>query len=196
MISRALKHWACAAVLALSAAALSIAPSAVLAAALGEPSAPAPSAAPYRLGAGDKLRIATFGEATLSGQFEVSGAGVIDLPLIGEVTALGLTTSELQSAIVAALRDGYLKDPKVAVEVLSYRPYYILGEVQRPGEYPYSSGLTVMNAVATANGFTYRANTRKVAIRRAGEAQEHEHDLTLATPVAPGDTLRIRERRF
>ena len=150
----------------------------------------------YRLGPGDKLRVTTFGEDSLTGRFDVSAAGAVSMPLIGEVRAQGLTTTELQQRIEAALRDGYLKAPNVSVEVLSYRPFYILGEVQKPGEYPYTSGLTVMNAVATANGFTYRANTRRVRIRRAGEAGEREYPLTTTTPVAPGDTIRIRERLF
>lgn len=150
----------------------------------------------YRLGAGDKVRVTTYGEASLTGQFDVSGSGMIALPLVGEVMARGLTTTELQASIATALKDGYLRDPRVSVEVLTYRPFYILGEVTRPGEYPYSSGLTVLNAVATANGFTYRANTKHVLIRRAGEATEHDYPLTGTIPVTPGDTIRIKERLF
>jgi polysaccharide export outer membrane protein len=103
---------------------------------------------------------------------------------------------EFQQAVQTSLKDGYIQDPHVSVEVLTYRPYYILGEVQKPGEYPYSNGLSVMNAVATANGFTYRANTKKVFIKRADSSAEEEYPLTSMTPVAPGDTIRVTERYF
>ena len=152
--------------------------------------------AQYRLGPADKVRVTTYGEASLTGEFVVSGSGAISLPLIGDVTAGGLTTRELQDAIQGALKNGYLTDPRVSVEVLRYRPFYILGEVGRPGEYPYVNGLTVMNAVATSGGFTYRANTHRVRIKRAGEAAEHEVELNAATAVEPGDTIRIKERYF
>lgn len=137
-----------------------------------------------------------FGEPELTGEFEVSGSGVLSLPLIGEIQAIGLSTTQLQNSVAAVLRQGYLNDPRVSVEVLNYRPYYILGEVTRAGEYPYSSGLTVMNAVAKANGFTYRADTRSVYIKRAGENVERKVSLTAATAVQPGDTVRIGERLF
>ena len=160
---------------------------------------PTPAAAiaeGYHLGAGDKVRVTTFGEASLTGEFEVSATGAVAFPLIGAVKAQGLTPPALEAAIATALRDGYLKDPKVSVQVLTYRPFYILGEVNKPGEYPYSAGLTVMNAVATANGFTYRANTKRVRVRHLGDGAESDQPLTVATPVAPGDTIRIRERYF
>lgn len=150
----------------------------------------------YRLGADDKIRVITFGEESLSGEFLINGAGKVALPLVGEVPAAGLTVTEFRQKVEAALKDGYLKDPRVSVEVLTYRPFYILGEVQKPGEYPYSNGLTVLNAVATANGFTYRANTRKVFIKRADSATEERFPLDSQTPVAPGDTIRITERYF
>jgi protein involved in polysaccharide export with SLBB domain len=151
----------------------------------------------YKLGAGDKVRIIVFGESDLTGEFDVPGSvGTISFPLIGDVQAGGLTVGELQTEIEAKLRDGYLKDPRVSIEVLNYRPFYILGEVTKPGEYPYTNGLTVLNAVATANGFTYRADTRHVFIKRANEPMEHEYPLTSDTPVAPGDTIRIKERFF
>lgn len=150
----------------------------------------------YRLGAGDKVRVIVFGEDALSKEFFVSGSGNISLPLIGEVSAIGLTIGQLQDAIAAKLSDGYLKDPKVSAEVLNYRPFYILGEVNRPGEYPYTSNLTVMNAVATAQGFTYRADQKKVFVRRAEEVKEQAYPLTSTTLVAPGDTIRIGERFF
>jgi polysaccharide export outer membrane protein len=151
---------------------------------------------PYRLGADDKIRVITYGEDSLSGDFLIGGAGKVSLPLVGEVQAAGLTIPEFQNQVEAAFKNGYLNDPHVSVEVLTYRPYYILGEVQKPGEYPYSNGLTVLNAVATANGFTYRANTKKVFIKRANSAKEEKYPLSSTTPVAPGDTIRIAERFF
>jgi len=125
----------------------------------------------YRLGANDKIRVITFGEDSLTGEFFIGGSGKVSLPLIGEVQAAGLSISQFQNEVETALKQGYLKDPHVSVEVLTYRPFYILGEVQKPGEYPYSNGLTVLNAVATANGFTYRANDKKVFIKRADANQ-------------------------
>jgi protein involved in polysaccharide export with SLBB domain len=150
----------------------------------------------YRLGVSDKVRIITFNEASLTGEFVVNGSGTISLPLIGDVKANGLSTSELAVVIQNALKNGYITNPQVSVEVLNYRPFYILGEVTKPGEYPFANGLTVLNAVATANGFTYRADTHRVFIKRANETAEHEVDLTTTTPVEPGDTIRIKERLF
>jgi polysaccharide export outer membrane protein len=160
---------------------------------VGEPIRVIPA---YKLGADDKIRVITFGEEQLSGEFLISGSGKVSLPLVGEVQAAGMTIPEFQKEVETALKDGYLKEPHVSVEVLTYRPFYILGEVQKPGEYPYSNGLTVLNAVATANGFTYRANTKKVFIKRADSATEEEYPLTSTTPVAPGDTIRVSERFF
>jgi len=150
----------------------------------------------YHLGTSDKVRIITFNEASLTGEFVVNSNGAVSLPLIGDVHAAGLTTNELAVAIQNSLKNGYLTDPQVSVEVLNYRPFYILGEVVKPGEYPFANGLTVLNAVATANGFTYRADTHRVFIKRANETAEHEVDLTTTTPVEPGDTIRIKERLF
>ena len=151
----------------------------------------------YRLGASDKIRVITFGEESLTGEFFIGGSGKVSLPLIGEVNAAGLSIPEFQKEVEKALKDGeILKEPHVSVEVLTYRPFYILGEVNKPGEYPYSNGLTVMNAVATANGFTYRANDKKVFIKRVDTKEEQEFPLTSTLLVAPGDTIRIAERYF
>jgi polysaccharide export outer membrane protein len=150
----------------------------------------------YHLGSGDKVRVITYGEQELSGEFFVSGDGKVSMPLIGDINAMGLTVPEFQAKVTTALKEGYLKDPKVSVEVLTYRPFYIMGEVKNPGTFPYTNGLTVMNAVATAGGFTYRANERKVEIRRAETADWVTYRLDPTTPVAPGDTIRIDERLF
>ena len=148
----------------------------------------------YRLAAGDEVRVSVFGEPDLSGVVKVDGRGEVTLPLVGAVTADSLTGAELGRAVTAALKEGYLRDPRVTVEVTAYRPYFILGEVERPGTYPYQNGLTVLNAVATAEGFTYRANERVVFIRRDGEDEERRFTLDSTTPVRPGDTIRIGER--
>ncbi|MBV5262133.1 polysaccharide export protein [Synechococcus moorigangaii CMS01] len=163
---------------------------------LADPSEEQREQSEYRLGSGDRLRVIVFGEDTLSGEYTVDGSGAVSLPLIGEVTAGGLTLREFQRAVEASLSDGYLNDPRVSAEVMNFRPFYIMGEVREPGEYPFTSGLTVVNAVATAGGFTYRANTRRVFIKRAGSALEVEYPLTVNTPVQPGDTIRVAERFF
>ena len=150
----------------------------------------------YTLGNGDQLRITVFGQPDLSGQFEVDGTGSISMPLIGQVAALGLTTPQLENRIVEMLEGDYVLNPRVSAEVINYRPYYILGEVNRPGEYPYTSGLTVMNAVAAAGGWTYRANKKVVYIKSVDSGEEQAFELTTSTIVHPGDTLRIGERIF
>lgn len=156
-----------------------------------------PSLAPvYTLGSGDQLRIIVFGEDNLSGEFFIDGAGTVSLPLIGEVPAAGKTVAEFRNELESRLSDGYLNDPRVSAEVLNYRPFYILGEVEESGEYPYTDGLTIMNAVARAGGFTYRANTRIVFIKRANTPAEIEVPLDAALRVMPGDTIRIAERFF
>ena len=150
----------------------------------------------YRLGVADKVRVNVFGEEALTGEFLVGSGGKVSLPLIGEVQAAGLTISQFQSEIAEALKQGYIMEPRVSAEVLNYRPFYILGEVNKPGEYPYTNNLSVMNAVATAEGFTYRADARRVYIKRADAAGEQAFPLTTSTQVAPGDTIRIGERFF
>jgi polysaccharide export outer membrane protein len=151
--------------------------------------------AEYKLGPGDQLRITVFGETDLTGTFTVGSQGSIAYPLVGQVTAAGKTVPEFTAALQTALQQ-YVRQPNVAVEVANYRPFFILGEVGRPGTYPYSANLTVLNAVATAGGFTYRANQGRVYIRHANEQVEHSYPITIATPVLPGDTVRIGERFF
>jgi polysaccharide export outer membrane protein len=150
----------------------------------------------YKLGSGDKIRVLVFGENELSGEFEVSAAGTVDMPLIGSVPAMGVTVGSFQSDVTARLRNGYLNDPKVSVQVLNYRPFFITGEVQKGGEYPYKAGLTVQDAVAVAGGYTYRANTGRVYIRRAGSGREVAVDLSQLVNVNPGDNIRVPERFF
>jgi protein involved in polysaccharide export with SLBB domain len=187
--------------LALSLTACALAASACGAAApppttpVAAPAAQSASAA-YVLGPGDKVRLIVFGEQNLSGEYTVAGSGVVALPLIGEVKAAGLTVPALTEAIRTRLADGYLRDPQVAMEVMGYRPYYLFGEVSRPSQYPYTNDLTVLNAVAAAGGFTYRADQKWVFIRHQGSTKEERVRLTGLTLVAPGDTLRFRARLF
>jgi polysaccharide export outer membrane protein len=150
----------------------------------------------YRLGSGDKIKVTVFNEPDLSGEFTVSDQGSVAVPLVGSINADGKTLAEFATNLETALRAGYVKEPRVSVEVSAYRPFFILGEVKNPGTYPYSANLTVMNAAATAGGFTYRADTKKVYIKSANEASEQSTKLTGATLVRPGDTIRIPERRF
>lgn len=150
----------------------------------------------YALGTGDRLRITVFGEPDLSGQFEVDGTGAISISLIGQVMAAGLTTQQLEQTISTKLADGYMRHPQVSAEIINYRPYYILGEVNTAGEYPYNSGLSVLNAVASAGGFTYRANKRVVYIKSMTGGDEVAYELNSQILVQPGDTIRIGERIF
>ncbi len=150
----------------------------------------------YRLGPADKLHMIVFGETDLTGDYTISSSGKMALPLIGEVDAMGLTLNQLQAAIAAKYSQGYLNDPHVSLEVLTYRPFYILGEVNKPGEYPYTAGLTVMRAVATAAGYTYRANKHRVFIKHVNDGKEQPYSVDSATMVAPGDVIRIGERFF
>lgn len=151
--------------------------------------------AEYRLGTGDELRVIVFGEDDLTGPFVVGSQGSIAFPLVGEVQATGLTVQEFTDQLQQRLAN-FIRQPIVSVEVTNYRPFFILGEVTRPGTYPYAARLTVQNAVATAGGFTYRANQRRVFIKHANDEIEREYELTTSTPVLPGDTVRIPERRF
>jgi protein involved in polysaccharide export with SLBB domain len=150
----------------------------------------------YKLGSGDKVRIIVFGQTDLSGEFSLDGSGAISIPLIGKIDALNLTTAELEQAIATRLKDGYLNDPRVSAQVLNFRPFFILGEVNKPGEYPYADGMTILKAVATAGGHTYRADQRRVFIKRAESGKEEAVPVTSNTPVHPGDTIRIPERFF
>lgn len=150
----------------------------------------------YTLGSGDKLRIAIFGEEDMSGEFEVDGSGYISMPLIREIQVSGLTLRQAEQVIVSKLLEGFLKEPQVSVEVLNYRPFYILGEVKKPGSYSYVNGIAILNAVAMAEGFTYRANEKIMLITRANDPQQKERKVPLDTKVLPGDIIRVQERFF
>ena len=161
-----------------------------------QPLSPASAAESYVLGPNDRVRLKVYGEPDIAGEYEVDNNGNVSIPLAGHIKAAGLTTRQLEHSIVSALSKGIVRDPRVNVEIALYRPYYILGEVKKGGEYPYRLGLTVMDAVASAGGFTYRANENKVYLRRSGAGVEEVHALDAPIPVFPGDNIRIPERYF
>jgi protein involved in polysaccharide export with SLBB domain len=149
-----------------------------------------------RLAPGDKLRVTVFGEDRLSGEYQIDNGGSLSLPLTGTIRGAGLTKSELEQAITAQLKSQYLRNPKITVDVISYRPFYVLGEVQKPGEYQFRSGLNVLSAIAIAGGTTYRGNSSKVLIQRSGSNEEKEYPQSPTVLVMPGDVLRVPERFF
>lgn len=155
-----------------------------------------PQDAAYRLGANDKLRINVFGEDDLSGEFEVDGGGNISYPLIGQIAVGGLTIPEAEAKLTTLLQKDYLKQPRVSVEVLTYRPFFILGEVNLPGRYGYVNGMTVINAVAMGGGFTYRADRGDIRISRDTPKGQQKFRATVDTPVLPGDVIEVKDRLF
>ena len=163
----------------------------------GLPALPPPAAGPYRLGPGDQLRIMTYGDDQLTGDFAVGDGGTIALPLLGAVPAAGRTLVQLETEIAQALSAaGLYRNPSVIAEVTQYRPIFVLGEVNRPGEYPWQPGMTAVSAVAVAGGFTYRAVEGYVSVVRvlggvAVEARARRQDF-----VKPGDVITVFERRF
>lgn len=160
---------------------------------------PVPEAATdrYLLGPGDQVRVITFGEEQLTGEFRVDASGNIALPLVGAVRAAGLTPDQLAAAVTATLRRSKLyQNPSVSVEVVDYRPVFILGEVSRPGQYPYQPGMTVVTAVAVAGGFTYRAVTNRFSIVRSTPQGHFEGSARRQTRVQPGDVITVYERLF
>lgn len=150
----------------------------------------------YRIGTGDKLSVRVFNEPDLSGEFVVDDQGQVSLPLIGNVEFQGRSVREAEGLIEAKLKDGYLKQPRVSVEVLNYRPFFILGEVKDPGSYPYVNGMTVLTAVALAGGYTYRAAKNDIAIVRDQSGTRREMKVSEESVVLPGDTIRVPERFF
>jgi protein involved in polysaccharide export with SLBB domain len=153
---------------------------------------PGASANPnYVLGQGDKIKLTVFGETDLSGDFTIDGSGMLALPLIGQVRAAGYSAAQLEQAIGSALAQGYLKSPRVSVEVSTYRPFYIIGAVNRPGEYAYVNHMNALNAIALAGGFQNNAVESVVFIRREGTNKEEEMATDRTTAVYPGDVIRV-----
>jgi polysaccharide export outer membrane protein len=154
----------------------------------------ATATAPAKLQPGDKIKITVYGEDKLSGDFQLDQAGQISLPLAGTIKAQGLTQTELEKALAKKFRSEYLKDPKVTVTIATLQPYYIMGEVEKPGQYPYQSGLNVLTALAIAGGPTYRANRNTVEIQRNGETAMHDYPISTTVPILPGDVIKVPER--
>ena len=150
----------------------------------------------YRLDAGDKLRVVVYGQEGLTNSYAIDAGGAITMPLIGSVPARGRTPAELASAITAGLRSGYIRDPSVAVEIESYRPFFILGEVAAPGQYPYVPNMSVESAVAIAGGFSPRARRDRVTVTHTDASGSSRYVVPLGTPLSPGDTVQVGERWF
>ena len=160
------------------------------------PLAPAAHAA-YRLGPGDTVRIITFGEEQLTGEFHVNDQGTIALPLLGPVNAAGDTPHALEAAIAAGLKKrDMLREPSVVVDVTAYRPIFVLGEVNKPGQYPWQPGMTVVTAAAVAGGFTYRAVEDYAAVARTVDGDAVEGKAGRQAFLLPGDVVTVLERRF
>lgn len=158
---------------------------------------PALSAGEYRLGPGDMVRIITYGEDPLTGEFRVNDQGTIALPLAGSVMAAGRTPHELEEAVAAVLKKrDLLRKPSVSVEIATYRPIYVLGEVNKPGQYPYQPGMTVVSAAAVAGGFTYRAVEGYASVVRAVDGDSVEGKASRQALVQPGDVITVFERKF
>jgi protein involved in polysaccharide export with SLBB domain len=150
----------------------------------------------YRLDTGDKVRIIVFGEDDLGGQFQIDDSGFVRLPLIGQLKAAGLSPQELESQIEAALANGYLNNPKVNVEVTDYRPFYIIGEVNKPGQYAYVNDMSALNAIALGGGYTVKASDSRVYVRRDGQKEEIELPADATTKIHPGDVVRVPPTDF
>lgn len=153
--------------------------------------------APYRLGTGDEVRVTVFGLDAANNSYVVGDTGTIAVPLLPPVPAAGKTVDELQAALAEAIRGrDLLRTPSVSVQIQKYRPFYILGEVQRPGQYPFVPGMSVLAAVSTAGGYTFRANTKGVVVSRASGSGVSKGRATPETLVQPGDTITVLESWF
>jgi polysaccharide export outer membrane protein len=158
--------------------------------------APAAAQPAYTLDAGDKLRVVVFGQDGITNSYIVGADGNVNLPLVGAVPARGVTTAQLSQMISERLKQGYVREPHVSVEVETYRPFFILGEVTTPGQYPYVANMTAETAVAIAGGFSPRADKRKIELTRNAPGQTFKGDVPLSYPVRPGDTIQVKERWF
>lgn len=151
---------------------------------------------PYRVGAGDRLKVNVYNVEKLSGEYPVGGDGKIAVPILGRVPVSGLTLDDVAGLLTAQLGDGYFINPSVTVDIAAYRPVYVLGEVQRPGEYPFAEGMTVNRLVAAAGGFSYRANRKTMRVRREGGDKGKQGKITESESIMPGDTVYVGERYF
>jgi protein involved in polysaccharide export with SLBB domain len=152
--------------------------------------------APATLQPGDKIRVDVFGEDKLGGEYQLDQAGQVSMPLAGTVKAQGMTQAQLEQALAKKLRTDYLRNPKVTVTIATLAPFYIIGEVQKPGQFDYRSGLNVLTAIAVAGGPTYRASRSSVQIQRRGETTMRDYPISASVPVLPGDVIKVPERYF
>jgi polysaccharide export outer membrane protein len=150
----------------------------------------------YKLGSGDRVRVTVYGEEDLSGEFQVDSTGYIRLPLIGQMQASGHSAYQLEGSIEASLENGYLKNPRVNVEVTTYRPFYIIGQVNRPGQYAYVSNMSALDAIGLAGGFTEHALESVVHIRHEGDGKERDVAPDETVKVRPGDVIRVDQTLF
>jgi len=165
--------------------------------ALAQGSTTASPLSDYQLSTGDRVRLIVFNQPELTGEYQIDATSMLSLPLIGRVPAGGLKPVELERQVAAKLNDGYLKDASVSVEVVAFRPFYIIGEVKTPGSYPYVWGMSVLNAVALAGGFTYRAKESSFyLLRTEPTGKKIRLDVAQETAVLPGDVITVRERFF
>jgi polysaccharide biosynthesis/export protein len=166
-----------------------------LAAYAGPPPTRGP-AGPYILGPGDKVRVKVYEDANVTGEYEVDSAGYISVPLVGQVRAAGLTTRKLEQTLMSRMKGDIAKDPKINVEMATYAPFYVHGEVKKAGVYPFQPGITLADAIATAGGFTYRANENLIFVQRANSPEAVPMPLLGTVRVFPGDNIRVAERFF
>ena len=145
---------------------------------------------------GEKIKVTVFGENNLSGDYVIDPGGFVSLPLAGTIKASGKTKLVLERELAKKFRGEFLRDPKVTVEVVEFRPFYVLGEVAKPGEYPYRGGINVMSAIAVAGGQTYRASNSTVIVQRAGETTTRELSLSASVLIYPGDLIQVPQRYF
>jgi polysaccharide export outer membrane protein len=150
----------------------------------------------YTLGTGDSVNISIFNQEDLSGTYALDGDGRFSMPLIGMVDAEGLTPAELEQVLIDKLKPDYLVNPRIYVQVMNYRPYYLMGEVRGTGAFPYQAGMTYLTAIAKAGGFTYRAKQDHVYVIRADDPEQNEIKLDIDEKVQPGDIIRVDERMF
>jgi protein involved in polysaccharide export with SLBB domain len=153
-----------------------------------------PNMSDLRLQPGDKIHVTVYGEKDLTGDYQVNTGGYVALPLAGSVMAVGLTPPELETALKKQFTK--LRDPRITVEVMSFRPFYVMGEVHKPGEYPYRAGLNVLSAIAIAGGATYRASASEVYIQRAGSSSLQKFPQSPTITIMPGDLVRVPETIF
>ena len=150
----------------------------------------------YRVGAGDRLNIRVAGESDLTGEYVVDPTGLLSMPYVNSVAVAGMTTEEIERLIIARLQDGYLRDPKVSVQAVNLRPFYIMGEVTAGGSFPYQGGLTVQQAIAVAGGYGPRADQSDVLLTRRNAKGTLTHRVPVTTQIYPGDIVFVRERWF